>query len=73
MIENLSSDGKCGSNQNDEWAAHEAYYNVKTDTGSRDPLHPNYRGYGVMAQGLIKVVDHLVNNAPATKYMISIE
>ncbi len=73
MIENLSSDGKCGSNQNDEWAAHEAYYNVKTDTGSRDPLHPNYRGYGMMAQGLIKVVDHLVNNAPATKYMISIE
>ena len=73
MIENLSSDGKCGSNQTDEWAAHEAYYNVKTDTGSRDPLHPNYRGYGMMAQGLIKVVDHLVNNAPATKYMISIE
>ena len=70
--ENLRSADKCGSNSAGEAQAHEGFYNIYISDGVTDKTHPNYAGYGKMAEGLIDVVDYLVNGAEAPEYMINI-
>ena len=69
-IENMGTG--CGSTKNDELKAHEDYYNILTDTGSPDTTHPNYRGYGKIAEGMIDLLAYLLKGAEAPKYMINI-
>ena len=70
-IENMGTG--CGDNKTDELKAHEDYYNILTDTGSPDTTHPNYRGYGKIAEGMADLLAYLQEGAEAPKYMIPLE
>lgn len=69
-IENLGTG--CSDDYNSEVNAHKDFYNIVNDSNAKDPLHPNYRGYGVIADGMVDLVNYLVNGTPSLKYMIDI-
>ncbi len=55
----------------EEKVIHGDYYNIKTDTGTPDPIHPNYRGYGKIAEGMEDLLRYFFEGAEAPKYMIN--
>ena len=63
---------KCGSIELLELRIHQDYYNIKTDTGTADTTHPNYRGYGKIAEGMEDLARYLLEGAAAPKYMITL-
>ena len=69
-IENMGTG--CGSNKTDELKAHENYYNILTQAGGPDTTHPNYVGYGIIANGMIDLLDYILEGGEAPKYMINI-
>ena len=69
-IENLGTG--CGNTKETEEKAHEDYYNILTDAGGPDRTHPNYRGYGKIAEGMIDLLAYVLEDAQAPKYMINI-
>ncbi len=66
------SNGACGSDRTGELKAHEMYYNIKTDTGTPDTTHPNYRGYGKIALGMSELLNYLLHDGNKPIYMIDI-
>ena len=68
----MSKNGVCGSDRSSELKAHENYYNIKTDTGTPDTTHPNYRGYGKIAEGMQDLLDYLLHNGEKPVYMIDL-
>ncbi len=73
-IENLSeTNGTCGTTSKDELNAHDHYYNIRVERPSAlDTTHPNYRGYGKLAEGMKVLVEHMLDGKEAPKYMINI-
>ena len=82
-VENLTADGMTCAEKKDDAAGkttaalleeekviHGDYYNIKTDTGSPDTTHPNYRGYGKIAEGMKDLLLHFFEGAEAPEYMI---
>lgn len=59
----------CASSQDAEYTAHSDYYNINTDTGTPDPLHPNYRGYGKIAEGMVDLLKYLLENGEKPQYL----
>ena len=63
-----------------ELTAHQDYYNILTDSradsgmtaGAPDTTHPNFRGYAKIAEGLVPVLQYLLEGAEAPTYMISL-
>ena len=55
-----------------ELKAHEDYYNIKTDTGTPDTTHPNYRGYGKIAEGMEDLLNYLFHEGDKPVYMIDL-
>lgn len=88
-IENLSAEGACCQMPEDademsetelaaylkeqELAAHQDYYNILTDSGTPDTTHPNFRGYNKIAEGMVSLLDYLLGDGEAPKYMINLE
>ena len=73
--ENLRDPSKteCGKVVTLENKAHEDYYNIKTDTGTPDTTHPNYRGYGKIAEGMEDLLLYILEGGAAPEYMIELQ
>ena len=73
-IENLSeTGGVCGSTKSDELNVHDDFYNIRTETSKSDTTHPNHRGYGMIAAGMKDLVEYMLAEGEAPKYMINID
>lgn len=74
MRDNLTSDLSLeGIDNATEHAIHRDYYNLDNEAGTPDTLHPNYRGYGKIAEGVDKILAYLLENAEKPSYMIDLE
>jgi hypothetical protein len=73
--ENLRDPNKteCGKVVTLENKAHEDYYNIKTDTGTPDTTHPNYRGYGKIAEGMEDLLLYILEGGAAPEYIIELQ
>lgn len=73
MKENLTDDfSKEGTSDTVEAEIHGPYYNLNPDAGKADYTHPNYLGYGKMAEHIAPLLEYILDDAAAPKYMIDI-
>ena len=67
-IENLSSDPtKEGQSAATELEIHRDYYNIEDN--ANDKIHPNYRGYGKIAEGLQDLAEYLFEDGAKPTYL----
>ncbi|MBQ9760260.1 MAG: SGNH/GDSL hydrolase family protein [Clostridia bacterium] len=84
-VENLTGEGLTCAEKSEDFAdkteaeileaekeAHGDYYNIHTDTGTPDTTHPNWRGYGKIAEGMEAMLLHLFEGAEAPEYMVAL-
>ena len=62
-----------GATKEEEIEAHADFYNIRTETGKPDTTHPNYRGYGKIAAGMKVLVEYMIADGEAPKYMIDLD